>query len=387
MTDTSKLVAEASAISSKSPAIKTFALDAAANLVDQAARIAKLEAAVAALQPAPVPPLTPMPSPTPSPAPAPGAVRDDKRATPITQLKSAGWNYANPSPGVHTLVQSVNGSQDWANAFGGTFSALQFSNSLYQDGDEPTHPDGDIWLADDPRYGKVFHVGCGKHSHTPFFDHVSTNPDWYLCHDSMLSWQRPVYTDQTDKSWDWYAVPVKYEAGWDTGTSPDFSMFMEVGYPVIQNPPFQLGLFNGAIQGHRLCGVMSGVKGSYTYSENEAIPPLLAYKDIVGKWVEYLIGIYWSSQSKGSMIIKTRCKDNGETGFTPRWSRTNINTWQWVNGTSSVANGTIANDLFGTYEGWPGSKAYHDGTFPRHDLETPGWVRCPTEADALTYLP
>lgn len=63
MTDTSKLSAEATAISKNSSVIRAFALDAAANLVQQAARIAALEKTVTALvlagQPEPPPVVTP----------------------------------------------------------------------------------------------------------------------------------------------------------------------------------------------------------------------------------------------------------------------------------------------------------------------------------------
>lgn len=49
MTDTSRLVAEAAAISRQSPAIRVFAVDEAANTVSQELRIAALEKWVGAL--------------------------------------------------------------------------------------------------------------------------------------------------------------------------------------------------------------------------------------------------------------------------------------------------------------------------------------------------
>jgi hypothetical protein len=331
--------------------------------------------------------LEPTPAPTPTPK-ATSPARDDKRAMHITSLVSTGYDYSLPSPGVNDSVQSVNGSTDWAHSFGGTFSALQFTNSLYVDGDEPARKDGDIWLAADPVYGAIYHVACGKHSHGPFTNHIAddTNQLFWRCHTSVLSYDRPMVTDQGPASQDSYAFATRFADGW-AGSFADWSLFTELGYPTIQNPPFLLGLYGGSVKGEIHCGAMTGSYPNYQYADYESFDTGLQYSSIVGKWVDWLIDIFWSSQGNGSMVVKSRCKANGETGFTTRWQKTGFSTWQWIAGGNSVANGQLVHDIFGIYEGWQSSKAYHDGTFPRHDLDLAGWDRCPTEADALTYLP
>jgi hypothetical protein len=108
MTDTSKLVSEANAISSSSPAVRRFAQDAAANLVDLAGRVAKLEGTTA---PAPSP--TPAPTPTPSPSPSPSSLA--------------------LSLGFHTHRADVSDTFD--GAAGTKPSSTRWDGKLYQAGD------------------------------------------------------------------------------------------------------------------------------------------------------------------------------------------------------------------------------------------------------------
>jgi len=311
------------------------------------------------------------PAPTPTPAPAPSGAIDDKRAYRCTQISSTGWSYSNPPPGVHTLAASYNGEDVVASGHAPyDFSFLDFTND-------------DVSVQTDARYGKYWQMRCGPVSHNPFVDHVPTLGFYYYCHNTNLSWSRPMFTDQGAKSWDWYALAWRLHAGYTN--LPDGSLFMEVGYPHIASPPFEIGLNrSGNVQVTRSGGLWSG---AYPWPSTAMSPAVASYANVAGKWVELLVGVYWSSHKAGQIIVKTRVPENGETAFTSKWQQAGIDTWQWRSPADQDANGSMVDDLFGPYEQWNSSLSTHADNFPQHDFDLAGWVRCPTEASARSYLP
>jgi hypothetical protein len=313
----------------------------------------------------------PSPVITAAPVPVPtGNAVDDKRAYQCSEISMTGWSYNNPSPGVHTLAGSFNGNDVVGAHSPYLFSFLDFTND-------------DVEVLTDGDYGDYWHMKCGPTSHNPFVDHVPTSSFWYYTHNTNLSWSRPMYTDQGDASWDWYAYAIKMDPGWTN--LPDGSLFMEVGYPHIASPPLEIGINkSGNIQATRSAGLWAG---HYPWPSTEMSPALFSYAATAGKWVEMLVGVYWSSHGAGQIIVKTRCPANGETVFTTRWQKSGIDTWQWSGGVPQDANGYMVDDLFGPYEQWNSSFSTHADNFPQHNYHLAGWVRCISEADARSFLP
>ena len=304
-------------------------------------------------------------APSPPPSPAPSGAIDDKRTLNCISISSTGWQWNNTGPS-----QSINPP--------GMFTAQSYTNN-------------DITIQSDDRYGKIWRVVCGTVSHNPYGTTSPATPtDWrYPNHNSMLSWHRGVTTDAGAASWDWYAFAVKHDAGWDPATFPDWGLLFEVGYAHNLSPSIACGWI----------GTTWTIQNQAGYQPNPPhypFPvvnhyPVRPYSDMAGKWMEGLFGVYWSSRNNGRIIMKTRIPENGETTFRTDVDVSNALTWNW-GGYPGVPQDAInwgTDDLWGSYEGWNGGVRYNSAlaNFPVRNLSLYGWVRCPTEASARSYLP
>jgi len=232
----------------------------------------------------------------------------------------------------------------------------------------------DIQLASDPRYGQVYHVRVNDSSQNPWWNCGST------CSSSELSKIRPTGLN----SWDWYVDAIKVEPGF---ACADWGVVDQFNYPTLSSPPVALALncsqdsTDGALHFglDRNAGSLSCV-GCQDFSSWQHTQ--LNVGPFVGKWVEFIVGVYWATDNSGQLQVYTRVKDNGETGFTQQLNESNIATMQYITG-QPLPTTTI--DHYGLYFGY-WSQARTPSPFPTNYVDHMGLERFSDKTSAFAAM-
>jgi hypothetical protein len=225
MTDPSKLIAEANAISTASPKLRIFAQDAAANIVDLAARVAALEHA----------------APTPTPAPSAAYFTDDLTAglaqwsqeistpqggTPLGTITTGAYGGVNGAA-LTSLAEPFDGAT-------GQMESIYLPNTAARAAQFLGGVEGqEAWF----RFGVLFPAG------TKF-----TTGQWNL----LTAWHDDAATSQTPGAVSTnYSVFTDYPVAATPGLNPRLALRV-YGGPVAANPvPVQVILPDVILYDHR----------------------------------------------------------------------------------------------------------------------------------------
>lgn len=181
------------------------------------------------------------------------------------------------------------------------------------DGDG-TYYENDISLVSDPRFGKVFKVSLDQASRNPFWvGQPSTKPS------AEITERRPIAIGQVD----WYAVSLKFQAGWKAG---DWGVVVQLGYPTLTSPPLAVaislksGVAKVGIDRH------AGIVTSGTTGLTNVEARFHDLTDVQGKWLDFLIGVQWDPKANGWVRVETRPEGSGwgvryEAHDTPTWQQ------------------------------------------------------------------
>jgi hypothetical protein len=231
--------------------------------------------------------------------------------------------------------------------------------------------DDDISLVPDSRFGKVYSITAGPGSHNPW---ASLGPGVAA---AEVSVRRPVRLGR----WDWYANSFKALPGW---TLTDWGTVEQMNYPTLTSPPLEIDYDKYGVGIDRSIGEVATVGGKAQFRDVRRFFPV---SEVIGKWLDFVVGVRWATDTTGAIRVYTRCIACRETHWVLRYSRSHIVTMQWGGGILTAAgrnpngSGEITTlDKQGLYYG------FFDGHVPsvlptNHILEM-GFVRTTSEAAA-----
>jgi hypothetical protein len=231
----------------------------------------------------------------------------------------------------------------------------------------------DIQLQSDPRFGKVYSITTGPNSHNPWW---SPPPG---VASSEMSKSRPFRMG----TWDWYANSFKALSGW---TLTDWGTVSQMNYPTITSPPLEIDYDKNGVGIERSVGYVASVSGSPQVHDVQRFFPV---SSVIGKWVDFVIGVKWATDTTGSIRVYTRCLECGDTGWVLRYSKDNIITMQWgagiLNQDGSASGGGTAStlDKMGLYWGYYTAPS----TEPTDHMLEMGLVRASDQASAMASFP
>jgi hypothetical protein len=223
----------------------------------------------------------------------------------------------------------------------------------------------DISLVNDSRYGKVYRYHINEASKAPYYD-----PGANKGADEL---GRVAYAHAGDSfgKWDWYALAIKLDPSW---VQPTWNTLFEPNFPRYTSPPESINTAYRNNSNGSVCWTYSTIGSCTLYWDlfryNGAVGSLVRQDRWLmpvekGKWVEFVLGVKWATNTTGAYKIYTRTE--GESGFTLRDQQTNVNTYQ-SSGTNNPANTTDIQMLYSGTEpgnGWPSplwdNVAYHNG--------------------------
>lgn len=316
----------------------------------------------AELQPAP-------PQPPPPPPPQSGAL-DDMRATHMTAISS------------HMVA--ISGTDSVVNPDGTPMGAgwtISRSQSPAGFWDSLNYRNDDITLIADARFGQVYRVRTNGQSSSPYWGSPTT------C-DAELVKYKPVTLGQ----FDWYALALKWELGWNYVNVTDWHALFQFSYPTISSPP--VGLFAG-YGDHIFLSRQAGLVTNGTAAEIDyyglplyAVGPFRQVSILAGHWYDCIVGVKWGANNDGEIHFLDRVKDFGESTFLEHVAVTGVTTWQW-GGALNIPQNPVAFQVDDKLDSYWGYKAGLTDANITTDyfLQHTGHVRCATKADAMAYLP
>jgi hypothetical protein len=275
--------------------------------------------------------------PPPPPTPPSGTVLADQRAIHMVSLPPAGDSATDQDPS-------------------GFWDGLTYKN-------------GDIWLTTDPFYGKVYAVCCNGASSNPWYDDATS-----------MSAELTKRKGNRAGLWDWYALVFAVATDF---TPTDWGVVYQFNYPTLSSPPLAIAIDRNGIGLDRLAGRLretSPGNGKWYVADVQDHPRFLPLASVAGKWVEVLLGVKWAFDATGAIRCSTRCKANGETAFTSRFTADNVPTWQYRDGQPKPTAGL---DKQGCYQGYGSVPP----SWPTNHVLHRGFMVCSDEATARANLP
>jgi len=232
---------------------------------------------------------------------------------------------------------------------------------------------GDIELTPDPRFGKVYAVAIGPGSHNPWW----TGPPATAA--GELSTARPVRLGH----WDWYGNSYKALPGW---TLTDWGTVTQMNYPTLTSPPLEIDFDRHGVGIERSVGYVPSVSGR---AEIHDVRRFFPVSPVIGKWVDFVIGVRWATDATGAIRVFTRCRECGDRHWILRYARTRIVTMQWGggvmnrDGTSPTTGRTVMTlDKQGIYYGF----YRQPQTLPTNRILQMGLIRAGDQAAAMAAI-
>ena len=207
------------------------------------------------------------------------------------------------------LVDSMRGT-----TYGQPYGTGAYMNPRIYNEDIATYYEDDISLLADARFGKVFRVGLNERSRNPgWVGQPASKPS------AEITERRPIAIGQVD----WYAVSLKFQAGWKAG---DWGVVVQLGYPTLTSPPLAVaislksGVAKVGIDRH------AGTVTSGTTGLTNVEARFHDLTDVQGKWLDFLIGVQWDPKANGWVRVETRPEGSGwgvryEAHDTPTWQQ------------------------------------------------------------------
>jgi len=291
---------------------------------------------------------TPTPTTTPSTTPAQvplssssGTIYFDGRASQMSLISSASQSSQSQSPDL--------------------WDCLCFLNN-------------DIALIPDSRFGKVYSATAGPGSHNPWW----TPPAGIAS--AEVSTSRPVRLGQ----WDWYANSFNVQPGY---TLTGWGAVDQMNYSSITSPPLEIDFDKRGVGIERSVGFVASVSGSPQIHDSRYFFPV---SRVTGKWLDFVVGVKWATDTTGAIRVYTRCRECGDTDWVLRYSKNKIITMQWGagimnrDGTDPDTGQPITTlDKEGLYYGLSSPPA----TLPTNRILEMGLVRTSDEATAKAAIP
>jgi hypothetical protein len=239
-----------------------------------------------------------------------------------------------------------------------------------------------IRLVSNKRFGRVYSISVGAGSHNPWWNGGPRIAS------AEVTTRRPVRLGQ----WDWYADSFLVLPGF---VPPDFAAVAQMNYPTITSPPLEIDFDKYGVGISRSVGYVPSVSGKAEITDSRRF-----YKvsDVVGKWVDFVIGVKWATNATGSIRVYTRCaacagKSHSKASrakqrkLALRYTRDSIVTMQWgagvmtADGKNAEGRDMLTIDHAGLYFGYAGIQA-----MPTNRLLQSGLVRASDMATAAATL-
>lgn len=236
-----------------------------------------------------------------------------------------------------------------------------------------------ISLQKDPRFGVVYNVVAGPGYHSP---HIDLGP---LVAYSEVSASRPVRLGQ----WDWYADSIKLLPGFSTGQL--WGLVADFNYPTISHSPLEIDYDFAGVGISRDVGYFAQQFGAPPIRDVRRFWPKSAYPSLIGKWVDWVIGVKWATDRTGELRVYTRCVQCQNKRWRLRYSLSSSITMQWGAGIMN-ADGTnpktgtemMTLDKMGLYYGY---QTAPPGGLPTNRVLEMGIVRAATLQAAMGVFP
>jgi hypothetical protein len=240
----------------------------------------------------------------------------------------------------------------------------------------------DIRLMGNKRFGKVYSIAVGPNSHNPWWNGGPRIVS------AEVTTRRPVRLGQ----WDWYADSFMVLPGY---VPTDFAAVAQMNYPTITSPPLEIDFDKYGVGISRAVGYVSSVGGKAEIVDNQRFFKVSA---VVGKWVDFVIGVKWATDATGAIRVYTRCAACIRHGNTQairaqrrrwvlRYSRDSLVTMQYGAGVMTADGKTpdgrdiVTIDHAGLYYGYSGTQP-----MPTNRILQSGLVRASDRATAAATL-
>jgi hypothetical protein len=239
-----------------------------------------------------------------------------------------------------------------------------------------------ITLVNSKRFGRVYSISVGAGSHNPWWNGGPRIAS------AEVATRRPVRLGQ----WDWYADSFLVLPGF---VPPDFAAVAQMNYPTITSPPLEIDFDKYGVGISRSVGYVPSLSGKAQITDSRRF-----YKvsDVVGKWVDFVIGVKWATNATGSIRVYTRCaacigKSHSKASrakrrkLVLRYTRDSIVTMQYgagvmtADGKNADGRDMVTIDHAGLYFGYGGTAA-----MPTNRLLQSGLVRASDMATAAATL-
>lgn len=274
-------------------------------------------------------------APAPMPPPPPNPPLFDGRAARMTQLWSTSTTDQGQSPKV--------------------WDGLTFNHNA-------------ISLVSDARWLQVYRV----HTEPGYFNPWVTLPPYKAA--AELTKARPIAAGEVD----WYADSIRLVSPF-TATD-DFGELLQLAYPSLSSPPLALSVTQAGIGLERSTGACTLTASGWwkpasyeTPTQNHFLDP----QSVLGKWVDFVIGVKWAFDATGFIHVQYRVQGGA---WAIGYDRRGIVTGQWHTGSPPPTSGL---DKMGFYQGWAVSS---EGNVPTNTHYRRGLMRHVSQADAVASL-
>jgi hypothetical protein len=231
----------------------------------------------------------------------------------------------------------------------------------------------------DARFGRVFAITAGPGYHNPWWD---PGP-WRTS--SELSARRPVRLGQ----WDWYAESIKLQPGFNP--TMDWGLVADMNYPTISHSPLEIDYDKYGVGISRDVGYIEKVFGPPPIRDAQRFWRPNAYPALIGKWIDWVIGVKWATNRSGALRVYTRCAACGDAGWVLRYSLSGAITMQWGGGVLDAEGKNPATglemttlDKMGLYYGYAQPQPF---ALPTNRVLEMGIVRASTKRAAMSVFP
>jgi hypothetical protein len=231
----------------------------------------------------------------------------------------------------------------------------------------------------DARFGRVFAVTAGPGYHNPWWD---PGP-WKTS--SELSASRPVRLGQ----WDWYAESIKLLPGFNPKL--EWGLVADMSYPTISHSPLEIDYDYWGVGISRVVGYIEKPLGPPPIHDVQRFWRPDAYPSLIGKWIDWVIGVRWATDTSGALRVYTRCTACKNPRWILRYSLAGVITMQWGAGVMDAngrnpATGLEANtlDKMGLYYGYNRPQSF---ALPTNRVLEMGIVRASTRKAAMSVFP
>jgi hypothetical protein len=231
----------------------------------------------------------------------------------------------------------------------------------------------------DSRFGAVYSVTAGLGYHNPWLD---LGP-WRTS--SELSKRRPVGLGR----WDWYSNSIQLQPGFSA--TQEWGLVADMNYPTISHSPLEIDYDKYGVGISRTVGYIEKVLGPAPIYDMQRFWRPREYPALIGKWIDWVIGVRWATNTTGAVRVYTRCIQCRHAGWILRYSKSGIITMQWGGGLMNADGKDVGTgrefmtiDKIGLYYGYTQPQAFAMPT--NHVLEM-GMVRSSTRATAMSVFP